>query len=402
MESTTSPSQQLSKSLPKDPDDFDQSIDIIRRPTQLWVLSLVSVGALSFVWSIFGSIKIEETSPSIFVPTGSVAFARSKASLGVVETIDVEIGQSVKKGEIVATLQVPAGLSEVENALDSLKFQENIEEQKLQSEISRLNNEIEMTRKLIEVFTARLAEAKLLSDKKIIAKDQYNSMLEKKLSLDAKYDSLKAQLRQATFRKEETIAQKSQFHDSATDRLDLQKYVRSPYTGTVIAFSTRIGESLQNGSPVVQVAKYGSTKELSHIAYFPVAKGKKIRVGMPASVTPSTVSREEYGGIKGEVLSVSPYPISVERIRAVVGDEATVEQLRQGPVLEVKVALIPSPSTPTGYSWTSGNGPEITISPGLSATTYVSTEIKRPISFALPWVKNQVLGKPVDEINKKK
>ena len=150
MESSTSPSQQLSKSLPKDPDDFDQSIDIIRRPTQLWVLSLVSVGALSFVWSIFGSIKIEETSPSIFVPTGSVAFARSKASLGVVETIDVEIGQSVKKGEIVATLQVPAGLSEVENALDSLKFQENIEEQKLQSEISRLNNEIEMTRKLIQ------------------------------------------------------------------------------------------------------------------------------------------------------------------------------------------------------------------------------------------------------------
>ena len=102
------------------------------------------------------------------------------------------------------------------------------------------------------------------------------------------------------------------------------------------------------------------------------------------------------------MLSVSPFPISIERIRAVVGDEATVEQLRQGPVLEVNIVLNTTNSTPTGYSWTSGSGPNIVISSGLSATTYVSTEVKKPISFALPWVKNQLLGKPVDEINKKK
>jgi HlyD family secretion protein len=399
---SSSPKQTTSKSLPKDPDDFDQSIDIIRRPTQLWLFSLVTVGALSFVWSIFGSIKIEETGPSIFVPKGSVAFARSKASLGIVETIDVKIGQTVDKGQIVATLQVPSGLTEVENALESLRFQQDIEEQKLQSEITRLSSEIENTRQLINVFSDRLEDAKKLADKKIIAKDQYNNMLEKKLSLDAKNDSLVAQLKQATFRKEESVAQKFQFHDSARDKLDLQKNVRSPYTGKVIALSTRVGESLQNGAPVVQVAKQGASQSLNHIAYFTVAKGKKIFAGMPALVTPSTVSREEYGGIQGEVLSVSPFPISIERIRTVVGDEATVEQLRQGPVLEVNIGLNTTNSTPTGYSWTSGSGPNIVISPGLSATTYVSTEVKKPISFALPWVKNQLLGKPVDEINKKK
>ena len=402
MGSSTPSSPLKSKNLPKDPDDFDQSIDIIRRPTQLWLFSLVTVGALSFLWSIFGSIKIEETAPSIFVPKGSVAFARSKANLGIVESIDVEIGDTVERGQIVATLQVPSSLSEVSNALDALKFQEDLEEQKLKSEIVRLNNELESTRRLIDVFTARLDDARELSEQKIIAKDQYNNMLEKKLSLDSKYDSLLAQLKQATLRKEETVSQKSQLLDSSQDRLDLQKHVRSPYSGKVIALSTRIGESLQNGSPVVQVVKHGSSDELDHIAYFTVAKGKKISAGMPAMVTPSTVSREEFGGIKGKVLSVSPFPISVERIRTVVGDEATVEQLRQGPVLEVKISLEKTSDTFTGYSWTSGSGPDIPISPGLSATAYVSTEVKKPISFALPWVKNQVLGKPVDEINKKK
>ena len=59
--------------LPKDPEAFDSSIDVIGRPGKLWLAALSGVGFLSFIWTIFGTIKIEETTPSIFLFKSTVA-----------------------------------------------------------------------------------------------------------------------------------------------------------------------------------------------------------------------------------------------------------------------------------------------------------------------------------------
>ena len=286
--------------------------------------------------------------------------------------------------------------------MEELEFQKDVEAMKLKSEIDRLIDQINTNRNLLDVYSSRVQDAKQLADKKLIAKDQYNNMLEKKLSLQNNLKTSEAQLAQARLRRDESIAQKQQLHERAIDRLDVQKYVRAPYDGTVIAIGTRIGESLGNGSPVIQIAKGGISKSLKHVAYFPVDKGKKIYKGMTALVTPSSVEREEFGSIKGIVSEVSLYPISKERIRSVVGDEATVEQMSRGPVIEVQIELSHDSDSYSGYAWTSGNGPLISITPGLSATSYVITEVKKPISYAIPWIKNQLTGKPIDEIKKQK
>jgi HlyD family secretion protein len=291
---------------------------------------------------------------------------------------------------------------EVNNAMEELEFQKDVEAMKLKSEIDRLIDSIDTNKKLLDVYSSRVDDAKQLADKKLIAKDQYNNMLEKKLSLQNNLKASESQLSQAKLRRDESIAQKKQLHDRALDRLDVQKYVRAPYDGSVIAIGTRIGESLSNGSPVIQIVKGGLSSSLKHVAYFPVDKGKKIYKGMSALVTPSSVEREEFSSIKGIVSEVSLYPISKERIRSIVGDEATVEQMSRGPVIEVQIQLNEDSETASGYEWTSGSGPTISITPGLSATSYVITEVKKPISYAIPWIKNQLVGKPVDEIKKPK
>ena len=152
---------------------------------------------------------------------------------------------------------------------------------------------------------------------------------------------------------------------------------------------------------MVQIAR-GESEGLRHIAFIPVTKGKKVKVGMGALVTPSNVSRSAFGGIKGKITYVSPFPVSESRIMSVVGNEAIVQKFTNGPVLELNVKLINDQKTITGYEWTSGNGPDINISPGLLSTTYIVTQVKRPISYALPMIRDVVFGKPVDEINKNK
>ena len=72
--------------------------------------------------------------------------------------------------------------------------------------------------------------------------------------------------------------------------------------------------------------------------------------------------------------------------------------MASGPVLELEIRLNKDSNTKTGFEWTSGNGPNIEISSGLLSTTYIVTRIKRPISYALPFIKDTFLGKPIDEI----
>ncbi len=393
--------EQKNNSLPKDPDDFDQSIDIIQRPGKLWLASLTGVGVITFFWSIFGSIKIEETGPSVFVPEGSVAFARSNASIGTVKELKVEIGDYVKKNQLLAVLNVPSNLKSLKIAENNLDFQKQIEKEKYLSEMVSLDAEINSTNELLNVYEKRLSSAKKLADEKLIPEDRYNSVLEKTSSFKNKLSALQSRKSQLLLRKKEAIESKKITFEREKKNYKLASRVTSPYKGKVISISTALGETIQKGSPLVQVARSNNTEStnklnLRHIAFFPVEVGKKIRLGMPVLVTPSTVSREEYGGIKGYVADISPFPISKERIKSIVGDASTVDKMKgDQPVLEISLKLLTDNKTPTGYDWTSGNGPLSNISPGLSSTTYINTEIKRPISFALPWIKNTILGKPV-------
>jgi HlyD family secretion protein len=41
-------------------------------------------------------------------------------------------------------------------------------------------------------------------------------------------------------------------------------------------------------------------------------------------------------------------------------------------------------STPSGYRWTSGRGPDVTITSGTRCTGYVTTRAQRPFELVLP------------------
>ena len=365
--------------LPKDPESFDTSIDVIGRPGLLWIAALSGVGFLSFIWAIFGSIKIEETTPSIFLFKSTVASARSEAQQATLNKYFVKVGDSVEKGDILAKLDVNDRIEQLKLAKDILNFEKET-----------IESNIKTNKELLTVVSKRILSAKDLLNKKFITADVYNDMLEKKLTLANQLKQSYSALSKA----------KSDFN-IAKNNLDRESNIISPFEGKVISLTSSAGQSISAGADLVQIAR-GESEGLRHIAFIPVTKGKKVKVGMGALVTPSNVSRSAFGGIKGKITYVSPFPVSESRIMSVVGNEAIVQKFTNGPVLELNVKLINDQKTITGYEWTSGNGPDINISPGLLSTTYIVTQVKRPISYALPMIRDVVFGKPVDEINKNK
>ena len=363
--------------LPKDPEAFDSSIDVIGRPGKLWLAALSGVGFLSFIWTIFGTIKIEETTPSIFLFKSTVASAKSEANRAKLNKYLVKVGDSVEKGEVIAKLEVSERIEELKVAKDILNFEKDT-----------IESNIETNSELLKVITKRIESAKELLDKKFITADIYNDLLEKKLTLENQLKQSYSALAKA----------KSDFN-IAQNNLNRESNITSPFEGKVISLTSSIGQQVGSGDDLVQIARGEDSKGLRHIAFIPVTKGKKVQVGMKALVTPSNVSRSAFGGIKGEVTYVSPFPVSSSRILSVVGNKSIFQKFATGPVLELEIKLNIDEKTSTGYEWTSGNGPNIDISPGLLSTTYIVTKAKRPISYALPMIRDVVLGKPVDEIN---
>ena len=109
------------------------------------------------------------------------------------------------------------------------------------------------------------------------------------------------------------------------------------------------------------------------------------------------LQRERFGGINGEVVSVSKYPITTDGAANVIGDIEIARNLLGGEnKIEVRARLLKDPEWEdlvredyTGYDWTSGKGPKgIDITAGTTAAVRVTIEERAPITLVLPFLKD--------------
>lgn len=106
---------------------------------------------------------------------------------------------------------------------------------------------------------------------------------------------------------------------------------------------------------------------------------------MSARVSPSTVKFELEGYILGRVIRVAELPASREGLLRRLKNAVLVEEiLKAGTPFEVEVELQRDAKTPSGYAWTSGEGPDIRIEPGTLARTEVVVERIHIISLIFP------------------
>lgn len=160
----------------------------------------------------------------------------------------------------------------------------------------------------------------------------------------------------------------------------------SPYSGIILDMLASEGQVVQVGTPIGQIQLNKSPSiPLTAVMYFTPGDGKKVIPGMKVSVTPDTVKREEYGGIKGQVFSVTPYPVSEQSAQEYTGDKTIAEALTEkGRKIEAIIQLETDANAPSGYVWTASKGPSFRITSGSIAAGYVTLEENPPITYVIP------------------
>jgi HlyD family secretion protein len=166
--------------------------------------------------------------------------------------------------------------------------------------------------------------------------------------------------------------------------------VTASSAGEVIEVKAYAGAMVAAGTPLVTIqATEGS---LEALVYVPASEAKYISRGLDVQVSPSTTRRAQDGYLLGTVESVTSFPVTPIAIsRRLENDALTAQILSKGPVSEIRVALHHDRSDPTGYQWSSKQGRRILLSSGALCASRIITARQRPLSLAIPMVR-EALG----------
>ena len=169
--------------------------------------------------------------------------------------------------------------------------------------------------------------------------------------------------------------------------------VVSPYSGVVDSLQAYEGQYLAPGAPILTVE--ATDEPLMATLYLPDEVGKKVKIGQQAQVMPATVNVEEYGYLRAIVVFVADLPSTPESMAAVLQNDFLVQQFSAGgPTVRIQARLIKAPANPSGYAWSSSEGPDMEISSGTTCSARIVLSEDPPITYAFPALRRLLGGAP--------
>jgi len=387
-----------------------ERLDVLMQVTSPvgWIAILTVMGILgaAIVWSVLGSIPERLDAQGILMRGGGLREVKANTD-GVLTKFDLKLNDVVKTAQLIA--EVSAGVQADDSTkaarakLDAAQRElqmGSIDDQSAKGTLTsqKINYQSELDRSSSELakFTEDLSTAKERLSKGLITKARVDQIEMQVLGKQSQITSLKNQISNidAQIRSlDERISPRQRAVDAA--RLELEQTlhtvaevtrINATVEGRVVEVKKNVGDRVRNGEVMAIVEPPSST--LEPIVFVSSSSGKRIKPGMEAQISPSTVKREEYGFMKGTVRSVSEYPVTADAAMSYISNASLVQELLgSSSKLEMRAALIPDQKAPSGFQWSSSSGPPFKVDTGTRVTVSVVVDRKRPISYVLPILK---------------
>jgi HlyD family secretion protein len=398
------------------PEELDQVIKVSSsRSWAALTAVLLLCGAVS-VWAVAGRVPTTAIGQGMIVRPGGVINVVARSS-GTVRSIDVTAGQRVDANQVVATIAQPALLERLRGlngAVAELRAKRERDLKRKSEEVAirveAIAGQRENTRRSIGELQQQRALAadqipimEQLFARGLVTNQQVIAARQRVVEIEGEIASRRAQLTQLDAQESEVraavaaldsdlqfqLASEERNVAAVTSELALLEAVATPYAGRILEIKVSAGAAVTTDAPIVSIQP--DAEGLEAIIYVSALQAKDIRAGMAAEVSPSTVKREEYGFIRGQVAFVADYPATLAALMRNFQNEQLVNAVAgRGPVTEVRVTLEADPATSSGFRWSSPGGPPVTMSAGTLATTEIVTARRAPITFAVPLLRQKL------------
>lgn len=394
------------------PEQFDQSIRLIPSAMRLMAASatVIILGALA--WGLLGSVPTRTTGRGVLLSNKGGNLGVSAVSAGLVRKVFVEPGDHVVAGAKIASIEqrlldaqiehgreavrrLEANMAKLKatNALQIRQSEETANHQLAATDVQVAANEVrrERLRQLVAAYESLRTKGMMAQAEVISKQDQLD---ETALAL-ANAGARKAEISASLQKKRDDLADIERQAQMEIDRkqaeleeLEVQmtvgSTVRAPTDGVIQEVRVGRGDVVSAGTVVVTFRR-GGPENLEMLVLLGDAKRKRVAVGMNARIVPDGTKREEYGSMRGRVMSVSEGEVSNEHIEQILQNaQLTRRLIGDGSALLARVEVFPSQTNPSGFSWWSGTGPPYRITPGSVADVDIIVDEVRPISLAIP------------------
>lgn len=398
---------------------LNQSISIVSRWSWLPVCAVGLIIVSLILWGIFGSIPTRIKGEGILLVTnGNLYNAIAPDGDERITGILVKPGDRINKDEIIAYLDMSdlqGKLTVAKSYLIQLQneYKELTEQFKNELEINtqQINEQNKILQKIIVAETENfqyvktlLATKKLAFSKGLITQQEVANTLQSFYNIKNSIDESEKSLSENKTKQSDFLRQWKDRLNSLELKVQEQEYkvndlqvkfnsdktVKSPISGIIINIQTNVGEKVESGQVIATIAPLG--KDLDAVVYVPAQNGKRIKTGMNVLISPSTIKKEEFGSIKGEVEQVSAFPSTEKTMFAVLQNQDLVKEFsKEGVTIAVRVHLKKDTSTFSGYAWTSSQGPEQEITAGTIVNVLITVRTQAPVTLIIPGFK-KLLG----------
>ncbi|MEI7694530.1 MAG: NHLP bacteriocin system secretion protein [Chlorobium sp.] len=355
------------------PDDLDSLMPVT--DSRGWI-ALLAGGILlvaAIIWGFLGKIPVTIPGSGITMVTGSLDAIYIRTS-GVLRHFTVKGGDVLQKGQVIAVVEQPELRDAVDNASSETEFVNQHQKER-----------VSFLQKTIMSLTEREERLKALFKE---------GLVEKALVIGASQDVMNA--KNELYSTEEKSAAVDRRFSATRKNYQWQTELVAPYTGKVTEVQYNNGDFVVPGRYLLLLEETDASGKRAEglllYMYVSAENAKNTRKGMTVFVSPATVAPEEYGHIIGDVFSVSDYPETQASIENDINESLARKFSAGEPVYKIIVKLRRDASSPSGYRWTSGKGPQVSVTSGTICTGRINVEDNRPIDLVVPLFKKYVLG----------
>jgi len=398
------------------PEQLDSLMQVTTPKGWIALIGLLVLILAGLVWGIFGRTAERVSGAGILIKEGGIFGIESRGG-GIITDVLVNVNDDVKEGQVVvrvSQVEVAQEIKQTETLLADLRANRGRSTQLIQrnrdAELSSLKEECQRLVRSngalgsqIKFLEGRLKAQTEAADAGLITRDVVQGTAQElenargalisnqaqEQQFQAREASLRNQAEQGAFTLDQEIARTERQLEMTKLRHTQGTEVVSPYAGKVVSRLVDAGQEVRPGQAVFYVEL--TDQPLQAVAFIPL-QGARLRPGLIAQLSPEGISWEEYGYMLGVVVSVMQGPSNPDSMTRMLRNQTLITQFTSaGSVYEVRVRPLRDASTPTGFKWTSREGPPIKIGSGTLLRIQIPVQEKRPIELVIPTVR-QWLG----------
>jgi HlyD family secretion protein len=414
-------SQQLfrKKSLERlsTPERLDTLMQVTTPRAWLGLVGAALLVLAGLLWGIFGHTVEAVQGSGMLLRQGGLYSIEATAGGHVAEVL-VAPGDRVRNGDLVARLHQPelaaevaqveaqigdvrlrrgemVGLAGQESAsrLEALRGQRLGAERQYQAAHSRfryLQDRLARERELAARGVIARAEPEATAEQAARAEAELLGAAAELERVEAEEAAARGSLLRTTFDLDQQLLALEHRLGLLRERYEQSASIRSLFDGHLVEMLVDRGELVAAGRPLFLVEQDDSPLEA--VVFVPM-EGKRIRPGMRVEVSPEGVRREEHGFIVGTVLAVSDVPVNPAAMNRFLRNEELVRQFNaSGATYRVSVRLDASEGTPSGFRWSTRQGPELSFGSGTLLTGRVVVQQVAPLTLVIPTLRKWMRG----------